>query len=270
MMKAKLEQRLQAASKEDLVQLLQELINRHPTMLVEMEGILESFSGESEPAEGSDEEVTEDWDFSGEELMTMHLLPQVKQDSSTVHQRIEDFATRLSQQESSQGLINDLSELIAEASACMRQNDIETGLSLYALMFNERVLERNSLLTPVYDDMIDAAMPSLEEALLAEFSDNTMFEMGGAATNQLAITQERQNWLVRLFMLWVKRLDAHRVEEDLPEIMLDVAWNEDSLLLRQLAQHQLWRQPHQEYANIVDFSHQYRTKALEKFLKELP
>ncbi len=271
MMKAELEQRLQAVSKEHLVQLLQELSERHPTLLVEMEGILASFTeNKSEPLEESDEEVTEDWDFSGEELTMMHVFPQASQDSSTLQQRVEEYATRLSLQESSQGLTNDLSELIAEASASIRQNDFETGLNLYALMFNERLLQRNSILTPVFDDMIDAAIPSLEEALLAKFSDSTMFEIGTEVVNQLSISQERQGWLVRLFTLWLKRLDAHRVEEDLPEIMLDVAWNEDRLLLRKLAQNELQRQPRKEYANIVDFSRQYRTKALEKFLKELP
>src|SRR5258707_1958777 len=270
MMEAELEQRLQASSKEQLVQLLRELIDRHPTLSVEMGGILESFTEKSEVSEESDEEITEDWDFSGEELTPVHALPQTLEDDQSHHQRLEEYAAHLRQQESSQGLAHNLSELIAEACACMQQNDIETGLDLYALMFDERLQERNSILTPVFDDMIDAAIPSLEEALISEFSGSAMFDMDTAGSTQVVASEARQRWLERLFALWLKRLDAHRVEEDLPEIMLDVAWNEDSLLLRSLAQNELQRQPRNEYANIVDFSRQYRTRALEKFLKILP
>ena len=266
MMEAELEQRLQASSKEQLVQLLRELIDRHPTLSVDVEGILESIIEESEELE----EITEDWDFSGEELTPVQALPQALEDSQPYHQRVEEYATHLRQQESAQGLAHNLSELIAEACACMRQNDVETGLDLYALMFDERLQERNSILIPVFDDMIDAAIPSLEEALISEFSGSAMFEVGTAGPTQVVTSEARQRWLERLFALWLKRLDAHRVEEDLPEIMLDVAWNEDSLLLRSLAQNELQRQPHNEYANIVDFSRQYRTRALEKFLKILP
>jgi hypothetical protein len=262
MMEAELEQRLQASSKEQLVQLLRELVDRHPTLSVEMEGMLESFAEKSEQPEESDEEITEDWDFSGEELTPAHALPQAPEDGQPHHQRVEEYATHMRQQESSQGLAHNLSELIAEASACMRQNDIETGLDLYALMFDERLQERNSILIPVFDDMIDAAIPSLEEALISEYS--------GSATFEVVTSEARQRWLERLFALWLKRLDAHRVEEELPEILLDVAWNEDSLLLRSLVHNELQRQPHNEYANIVDFSRQYRTRALERFLKELP
>jgi hypothetical protein len=261
MMEVELEQRLQASSKEQLVQLLRELVDRHPTLSVEMEGMLESFAEKSELPEESDEEITEDWDFSGEELTPVHALPQALEDGQSYHQRVEEYATHLRQQESSLGLAHNLSELIAEASVCIRQNDIETGLNLYALMFDERLQERNSNLIPVFDDMIDAAIPSLEEALISEFSGSAMFEV--------VTSEARQRWLERLFALWLKRLDAHRVEEELPEVLLDVAWNEDSLLLRSLVYNELQRQPHNEYANIVDFSRQYRTRALEKFLKDL-
>jgi hypothetical protein len=270
MMEAELEQHLQASSKEQLVRLLRELVDRHPTLSVEMEGMLESFAEKSELPEESDEEITEDWDFSGEELTPVHALSQALEDGQPHHQRVEEYATHLRQQESSLGLAHNLSELIAEASVCIRQNDIEIGLDLYALMFDERLQERNSILIPVFDDMIDAAIPSLEEALISEFSGSAMFEVDTAVQTQVVTSEARQRWLERLFALWLKRLDAHRVEEELPEILLDVAWNEDSLLLRSLVHNELQRQPHNEYANIVDFSRQYRTRALEKFLKELP
>ena len=270
MIEAELEQRLQASSKEQLIQLLRELVDRHPTLSVEMGGILESFTEKSEGSEEGDEEITEDWDFSGEELTPVHALSQAREDGQPHRQRVEEYAAHLRQQESVQGLAQNLSELIAEAGTCIRQNDVETGLDLYALMFDERLQERNSIFIPVFDDMIDAAIPSLEEALISEFSGSAMFEVGTAVPTQAVVSEARQRWLERLFALWLKRLDAHRVEEDLPEILLDVAWNEDSLLLRSLAQNELQRQPHNEYANIVDFSRQYRTRALEKFLKVLP
>ena len=57
MMEVELEQRLQASSKEQLVQLLRELVDRHPTLSVEMEGMLESFAEKSELPEESDEEI---------------------------------------------------------------------------------------------------------------------------------------------------------------------------------------------------------------------
>jgi len=55
----------------------------------------------------------------------------------------------------------------------------------------------------------------------------------------------------------------------LPGLILNVAWNEDALLLRSLAQAELQRQPDTSHSNIVDFGRQYRTKALEKFLKDV-
>jgi hypothetical protein len=278
MMKAELEQRLQATSKEHLVRLLQELIDRYPTLLVEMGGILESFTVKSGPLKENDDEVeiTEDWDFSGEgpvEGYASLLRPpsaSVLQQSQTAQQRVEAFTARLQQQDSSPGLANDLSELIDEASERISQHDPETGLSLYAFMIDERLLERNSILSPVFDDMIDTALPTLEEALLAEFTANSIFDDDAASFTRQLTSHARQRWLERLFALWLKRLDAHRVEEDLPELLLDVAWNEDVLLLRSLAQNALQRPLYNEYANIVDFSRQYRTRALEKFLLELP
>ena len=86
----------------------------------------------------------------------------------------------------------------------------------------------------------------------------------------LLLPQVRQHWLERLFALWLRRLDARKIEEDLPEIILDVAWSEDIQLLRGLAQNELQPLPRGPHSNIVDFARQYRTKALEKFLKELP
>jgi len=136
-------------------------------------------------------------------------------------------------------------------------------------LIDERLLERTPATVSLYDEMIDAAMYSLE-ALLSETSSNAMFDADTVTLSPLLAPNVRHRWLERLFALWLKRLDLHRVEEDLPELMLDIAWSEDILLLRSLAQNELQRHPHSEHSNIVDFTRQYRSRALEKFLKELP
>src|SRR5260221_4116241 len=53
MMEAELEQRLQASSKEQLEQLLRELIDRHPTLSVEIGGIMESVTKKNEVSDAS-------------------------------------------------------------------------------------------------------------------------------------------------------------------------------------------------------------------------
>jgi hypothetical protein len=292
-MNPELERRLHAASKEQLIRLLQELVMRHPVLLTEMSNIMQTFSDEgnsiaedasidsiddtddTEETEETEGEVTEDWDFGGDEPIALHsfshhtqptLLPLNK---DAPHQRIEEYATRLSQEDSAQVLMNILAELIDEAITCIAQKDDTTALDLFAVMFEERLRERNPALTSTFDDMIDAAMFSLEP-LLTEASGNPLFDTRVQALSPLLTPHIRHRWLERLFALWIKRLDAHRLEEDLPEIMFDVAWGEDLRLLRTLAQNELQKQPESEHANIVDFTRQYRTKALEKFLKELP
>src|SRR5207302_3415203 len=135
---------------------------------------------------------------------------------------LEMHATRLRQQSTPQGLLEDLSALVEEAITYIGHNDYEGALALYALMFDERLLERSSALVPTFDEMIDAAMPSLE-SLLTEASSNTMFDISSTTLVPLLLSQVRQQWLERLFALWLRRLDAHKIEEDLPEIMLDVA-----------------------------------------------
>ena len=162
-----------------------------------------------------------------------------------------------------------LSRLIDEAISYVGQGDSNGALGLFALMFEQRLREARSDLVSVYDEMIDAAMYTLE-TLLSEASSNALLDAEHETLAPLLNPTARHRWLERLFALWLKRLDVHRMEEDLPEIILDVAWSEDILLLRSLVQNELQKQPHSEHSNIVDFTRQYRTKALEKFLKELP
>jgi hypothetical protein len=287
-MNAELEQRLHTISKEQLIQLLQELALRHPVLRTEMLSILQGLPLEapsSDPAnspEDINEEVTEDWDFSGNDQAILHSFLQPVPPSPTSeahHQRVEEFASRLRQEESSQAFVAVLTELIEEAIAHIGYNNYQSALDLFALLIDERLLERTPAFTSTFDEMIDAATPSLE-AVLSVASSSTIFDADTAALSPLLTPNIRHRWLERLFALWLKRLNAHKVEEDLPEVMLDVAWNEDLLLLRSLAQNELQKQPYSEHhlhhlpsrqeSNIVDFTRQYRTKALEKFLKALP
>ena len=274
-MDPELEERLRNASREDLVQLLEELSVRHPVLLTEMMSILESLPGGSTSTEDNDEEATEDWDFNGDEqalttFPTHSTLPP--RDSASQQERVEEFAWRLRQEESPQVLYEVLRELVEEAVSTTGLKEEYAALDLFAILIDERLMELNPITIPLFDEMIDAGMYSLE-ALLTEASSNTLFDKDMAALSPLLNTQIRHRWLERLFALWLKRLDAHRVEEDLPELLLNVAWSEDILLLRSLVQSELQKQPQTAqttHTNIVDFSYQYRTKALEKFLKELP
>ncbi len=271
-MDPELEKRLHNASREDLIQLLEELSVRHPVLLTEIMSILKRLPDESISAEESDEEVTEDWDFNGDEqalpaFPTHPTLPP--RNNETHQQRVEEFARRLRQEESPQVLFDVLRDLVEDAISFSGQKDGYAALDLFAVLIDERLLELNPVTTPLFDEMIDAGMYSLE-AVLTEASSSTLFDKDTAALSPLLNAQVRHRWLERLFALWLKRLDAHRVEENLPELILDVAWSEDILHLRSLVQSELQKHPQTAHTNIVDFSHQYRTKALEKFLKELP
>jgi hypothetical protein len=272
-MEPEFEERLHNANRETLIQLLQELSARHPILLAEIMGILEGLLDDAPPAEESDEEATEDWDFNGDEQVTLHQFPTqptlLPLDNESHQQRVEDFARRLHQEESPQILFDILRELVEDAVSFSGQKDEHAALDLFAVLIDERLQERSPATTPLFDEMIDAGMYFLE-ALLTEASSNTLFEKDTAALSPMLSGHIRQRWLERLFALWLKRLDAHKVEEDLPELILDVAWSEDTLLLRRLIQSELQKQPQTAHANIVDFIYQYRTKALEKFLKELP
>jgi len=273
-MNPELEQRLQNARREDLILLLQELSVRHPVLLAEIMNIMERLSNEMPASEEEgEEEVTEDWDFNGDEQAAPYTFPIQSPlfplDGEAHQQRVEEFARRLRQEESPEALFEVLRDLVEGAISYSGQKDEYAGLDLFAMLIDERLLERSAATTPLFDEMIDAGMYSLE-ALLTEASSNTLFDVDTAALSPLLIPQVRHRWLERLFALWLKRIDAHKVEENLPELLLDVAWSEDMLVLRSLVQSELQKQPPIVHENIVDFGRQYRTRALEKFLKELP
>jgi hypothetical protein len=305
MIESELVQLLRTSSKEQLIQLLREIAIRHPDIFVEITALLDDPTRLSGPyslrenqhtpivPDTSDvpdvpntpgapdtlddiDEVSpaDDWNFGGEEPVMMHPFHRLVQlpvegETETGTRNIDDFVALFSQQDTPQTLANTLTDLLDTAELRIEQDDYSGALDLYALLIDQRLLERIPAIIPMLDEAIDAATPALED-LLTEASSNAMFHAATIALSSLLTDVVRYQWLERLFHLWLKRLEAHRVEEDLPDIILNVAWSEDLLLLRTLAQKELQKHPRSEHSNIVNFTQQYRTRALEKFLRELP
>ncbi len=273
-MHAKLEEQLYTLGKEQLIQLLEQLATRHPALQDEMMRILQSFASDSD-LPGEDEyapDVEEDWNFTGNESAVQYIFPSTmsaRPSNETIQQLLATYATRLSQETASDTLMTILSELLDAAASYVERGEPHAALELFALLFDERLLERHPEAVSIYDEMVDAATSSLD-VLLSEASSETALDANGSILSPMLIPETRRRWLERLFALWLKRLDAHRIAEDLPELILDVAWNEDMLLLRSLVQNELQKHSRGEHNNILDFNHQYRIKALEKFLKKLP
>lgn len=278
-MESGLEQRLRTSSKEQLISLLRELTLRHPILPEEIVAFLDdvqSLDSLSEAAslssDGDEDTLEDDWDFGGDEPVMMHTFHrpvQLPAEEEIGKRNIEDFVLLLSQQETPQVLADTLTDLLDEAELRTEQDDYPAALDLYALLIDERLLERTPAVVPILDEAIDAAAPALED-LLVEASSNAMFDAAAVSLSPLLTSTVRHQWLDRLFRLWLKRLDLHRIEEDLPDIILNVAWSEDIPLLRSFTQNELQKHPRNEHSNIVNFTQQYRSRALEKFLKELP
>jgi hypothetical protein len=273
-MHAKLEEQLYTLGKEQLIQLLEQLATRHPALQGEMVSIVQSFTSDRD-LPGEDEytpDVEEDWNFSGNESAEPYIFPSTMSATpgdETIQQLLATYATRLSQEMTSDTLMTLLSELLDAATSYVERGEAHAALELFALLFDERLLERHPEAVSIYDEMVDAATYSLD-VLLSEASSETALDANGSILSPMLIPDTRRRWLERLFALWLKRLDAHRIAEDLPALILDVAWNEDMLLLRSLVQNELQKHSRGENNNILDFNHQYRIRALEKFLKKLP
>lgn len=293
-MDADFEQRLQESNREDLIELVRVLILRHPLLRAEIEAFLDIPSspppylleveegydaevgdtGDSEDSENSGEtegdvEETDDWDFGGDENDLFKPLSPLPLDVEMYRQRIEGYTKRLEQGEQPRAIITDLAKVSQEAELRAEQQDYYGALDIYALVLDERLQERSPALLSILDEAIDAATPALE-TLLGEASSNTIFDENTITLSPLLTAPARQRWLERLFTLWLKRVDAHSIDDELPEIMLSVAWQEDVPLLRSLAQNELQKLPRSSHSNIVDFTRQFRYRALEKFLRELP
>jgi len=278
-MEADLERHLRSASRAQLVSLVQELVVRYPNLLTEIVTLLTQpvNSTDNEVLEESepeiDSEATEDWDFSGDDddLAELHSAPRLtlpSLDIESKHQQINSFIERLQKGESQQSIGSDLLHLLREAEMRADQHDYQGALDLYALILDKRLAEKNTILVHIFDKAMDDSMPFLE-ALLSETSSSITFDTSIPPSPVLTVSK-RHEWLKRLFELWIKRLDLRQTEEDVPEIMLDVAWNDDAPLLDKLVQSELQQLNQDNHSNIVDFSRQHRMRALEKFLKELP
>lgn len=270
-----LEDRLQSTSKEQLVLLLQELATRHPTLLLEMTEVLEKLTAptSAENEAEIDNQASGDWDFGRNELVTLHaslqpVLPVLDIDAH--RQRIQKYSARLTEKEGARSIADDLQSLLQEARRRTGQNDYTGALEIYALVLDQRLEACDAALALIFDQAIDAAMPDME-ALLGEASSNVVFDPSAPLTAlaPLLTPSTRQHWLERLFALWLKRLDAYHADEKVLEMILDMAWSDDVTFLRRLAERKI-QQRQGEYSNIVDLTRQYRTRAVEKFLKELP
>jgi hypothetical protein len=275
MMEQELEDRLRRTNKESLLLLIQELARRYPLLQTEIAMLIDmdrSNAALSLPSKEDElrRDSNEDWDFNDDELIHAHsssapLLPAL--DYEACRQRVTGYLARLQQGEALQVLAHDLNMLLDEAEMRAEHHEYHKAMDVYAIVLDERLSERDAKLTQMFDKAIDDIMPILE-TLLSEASSNMLFET--SALTPLLTSEMRQEWLKRLFALWLRRLDAHYVEENVPEIMLNVAWSEDVALLRSLVQSELQQQPSNEHSNIVDFTRQYRTRTLDKFLRELP
>src|SRR2546421_2136815 len=252
-MKPEFEQRLHTSSKEHLIQLVEELALRHPVLLTEIMSMLDNLTSERElpqTEDGSDDtgEVSEEWDFNGDSQTALRSLPfqqsMLLTGNEARNQYVDEFSTRLQHAETPQEIFDVLRDLVEDAVSYIGRNDDSTALDLFALLIDERLLERRPDAVPLFDEMIDAGMYSLE-TLLGDVSSTTLFDVDTTMALSPQLTPDvRHRWLERLFALWLKRLDAHRVEEDLPDLLLDVARSEDVLLLRSLVQGEIQKQPH--------------------------
>ena len=272
-MESELEQRLYTSNKEQLLLLVRELVARYPDIVTDIAAILDTLSNSRPLLDETNESIAEDdWDFGGDEPLFMHPFARVPQDGAEDVAGTLDaayFSARFSEQDAGGNIAETITDLLEEAEVRTERDDYQGALELYALLIDERMLERAPAVTPVLDEAIDAATPALED-LLVEASSNATFDSTTVTLSPLLTAVVRHQWLERLFSLWLKRLDTHRVEEDLPEMLLNVAWSEDMPLLRHLTQGELQKLPRTEHSNIVNFARQYRARALEKFLKELP
>jgi len=272
-MEPEMERHLQRCSRKQLVLLVQELALRHPDLLTEMAAFLEQQEGAIEDNDEikSQTEDGDDWTGDEDALITFSSNPQPvlpSLDLEAYAKRLEGYGARVKQKRELQSIRSDLKAFLQEAEERANCRDYENALDLYALVLDERLTEHDATLIPIFDKAIDEVLPALQ-ALLDEASSNIRLNSANSFT-PLFTAEMRQIWLKRLFALWLKRLDTRSVTEDMPEMMLDIAWADDIVLLRRFVHEELQQLRQGGPSNIVDFKRQYRTRALERFLKELP
>ncbi|GHO93240.1 hypothetical protein KSF_032880 [Reticulibacter mediterranei] len=274
-METEIERRLQRSSKKQLVFLIQELTAQHPELSAEIDSTLERLASATEDeysklSDDADEQQENEWDTS-EELATMDFVrvpefPPV--DLVAYRERFEGYLLRIKQKKSLQPICDDLFAILKEAQQRADREDYYNALDLYALVLDERLAERNATLTSILDKAINEIMPMLQAVLINVCS--CIIVTSSSFLTPVLTPEMRKNWLERLFAFWLKRLDRYHVEEDVPEILMEMAWENDLGLLRTIVQEELQRLRQNGTSNIVNFTRQYRTRALEKFLKELP
>jgi hypothetical protein len=266
-MESQLEQRLRHLSKAQLLHLLQELALQHPSLQEEIVEILARLAPDTIHNSQDDHASTFDVDSLVLKRPTVQFV-QKSLNRDFYLQRVTAYSTQIQQDGSAQAIFDDLVNLLQEAEMRADQYDYQQALDIYAIVLDERLAIHHPVLSTIFDRAIDEFMPGLN-MLLSEIS-STVTSYNPAPISPLLPAELRQNWLRRLFALWLKRTDAHRAEEHLPDMLLDVAWSDDIMLLRNLAQQELETQSNDDHSNIVDFSRQARTRILEKFLREIP
>ncbi|GCE10835.1 hypothetical protein [Tengunoibacter tsumagoiensis] len=257
-MESELEQHLAKLNKQQLLLLVELLVVRNAHLSAEIEALLSTL-------------LFEDEEFNADKLTLHRSLPQQLSPplaTALYQEQIEGFMARLQQGVMPQLLFDELCQILQQAEALADQYEYRQALELFALTLDARLGLDHTILTALFDRALDEFMPVLD-MLLSEASSLIMPHPDAEATPLLP-EDLRQLWLQRIFSLWLKRIDAHQAEEHLPEMLLEMAWHEDVPLLQYLLQQELQSSASYAHSNIVDFSHQSRTRILEKFLKELP
>ena len=258
-MRSELSHYFYTMSKEQLILLLQELARRHASLGEEIAEILQKQLATDHPH------------FNTDELELQRSFPQSLQLPQDYHnnlQRIASYSLQLQQGVSPQTLFDDLVTLLQEAEAPASQYTYQQALDIYATIIDERLITESPVLSALFDRAINEFMPAFT-TLLTEVS-STLMSSSTSSIIPLLPQDHRQAWLQRLFMLWLKRMDRQQSAEQLPEILLEIAWSEDFEQLQQFIHNALSQQKDGERPQSVDFSCQTRTHALEKFLHDLP
>jgi hypothetical protein len=271
---AELARLLQEADQKQLVQLVLRLATRYPALLNDIIHELTRLREpeqvvEEEGAEIIDEEVTENWDFSGDELdsypLARLILPPLS--LQTYQERLVGYAARLEQGEATASVQRDLLEVLWEVELHAEQHDYHGALNLYALLLDTYLSSQRADLDRIFEYALNETFSTLE-ILLAEASSTLQID----ASKQLSPfmqQSERQRWLERLFQLWLKYLQARHPVERITELLHTVAWHEDQPLLQTMITGKLEQYDVEPADTIVDFTRLYQIRMLERLLHNL-
>ena len=273
-MDAELQRLLQQAGHDQLVQIVQQLIMRYPALLSDIAQWLTrqqmaEQDGMDEAAVAIDEEVTEDWDFSGDELDSYPLarlvLPPLA--AQTYQERLAAYSVRLECGEAVATVRRDLLDVLWEVELRAEQHDYHGALCLYALLLNAYLAVQRPDLNALFEYALNETMSTLE-TLLAEASSTLQVD-ASKQLSPLMNQDDRQHWLERIFALWLKYLEERRPVERITELLHMVAWREDLPMLQSLVLSKMPPQNDGISGTIVDFARLYRVRMLERLLKSL-